>query len=41
MPQAQNRAALAARELYKRHASNGGALSMLLNAPVPSPISSA
>lgn len=32
MPQAQNRAALAARELYKRHASNGGALSMLLNA---------
>lgn len=32
MPQAQNRAALAARELYKRHASNGGALAMLLNA---------
>lgn len=32
MPQVQNRAALAARELYKRHASNGGALSMLLNA---------
>ena len=32
MPQAQNRAALAARELYKRHASNGGTLSMLLNA---------
>lgn len=32
MPQAQNRAALAARELYKRHESNGGALAMLLNA---------
>lgn len=32
MPLVQNRAALAARELYKRHASNGGALSMLLNA---------
>lgn len=32
MPQAQSRAAQAARELYKRHASNGGALAMLLNA---------
>lgn len=32
MPQAQSRAALAARELYKRHASNGSALAMLLNA---------
>ena len=32
MPQAQDRAAQAARELYKRHSSNGGALAMLLNA---------
>ncbi len=32
MPQAQSRAALAARELYKRHASGGGMLAMLLKA---------
>lgn len=32
MPRAQGRAALAAREQYKRHASGGAALAMLLNA---------
>ena len=32
MPRVQNRAAQAARELYKTHASNGGVIGMLLNA---------
>ena len=32
MPQVQSRAAQAARELYKTHASNGGVIGMLLNA---------